>query len=307
MQTIKSLLRRLLRSSGYSIHDTRWIEYLEQHQCPWVPPGHFFSPYPNLDEIRRNEAQIFNQDKPILGIDLREEQQFEMLKTIGSLYPSMKFPEAKNPRCRYYFDNETYTYSDGIVLHAMLRIIQPKRLIEIGCGYSSAMILDTNELNFQSQLRITFVEPYPKVLRSLMKPQDEASVTIIESKLENLDPTLFEELAENDILFIDSTHVSKVNSDVNFIFFEILPRLRRGVHIHFHDIFYPFEYLKEWIYQGWAWQEAYLLHAFLQDNQRYQITYFQDFMFKKYHHYFEEYLPLCLKNGGGSLWLKKVC
>jgi hypothetical protein len=140
-----------------------------------------------------------------------------------------------------------------------------------------------------------------------MKPQDEASVTIIESKLENLDPTLFEELAENDILFIDSTHVSKVNSDVNWMFFEILPRLRKGVHIHFHDIFHPFEYPKEWIYQGWAWQEAYLLRAFLQDNQRYQITYFQDFMFKNFHHYFAQYLPLCLKNGGASLWLKKVC
>jgi len=125
--------------------------------------------------------------------------------------------------------------------------------------------------------------------------------------LQELNPALFEKLGENDILFIDSTHVSKVNSDVNFIFFEILPRLQKGVYIHFHDIFYPFEYIKEWVYQGRAWQEIYLLRAFLQDNPRYSIEYFQDFMFYKHLDFFKTHLPLCLKNSGGSFWLKKVC
>ena len=123
--------------------------------------------------------------------------------------------------------------------------------------------------------------------------------SIIASQLRDLDPSFFEKLEDNDILFADSTHVSKVNSDVNFIFFEVMPRLKRGAHIHVHDIFYPLEYIKEWIYEGWTWQEIYLLRDFLQDNPSCHIKYFQDFMFANHRLlYFEQYLPLCLK-----IWL----
>lgn len=188
----------------------------------------------------------------------------------------------------------------------MLRLVRPKQLIEIGCGFSSAMILDTNVLFLKNQMQLTFIELYPQLLHSLLKPQDRSSVKIVESRLQDVDVAVFETLEEGDVLFVDSTHVSKVNSDVNFMFFEVLPRLKKGVYIHFHDIFYPFEYLREWIYQGCAWQEAYLLRAFLMDNPRYQVIYFQDFMLKKHREYFAQHVPLCLKNGGGNLWLKKV-
>jgi hypothetical protein len=139
-----------------------------------------------------------------------------------------------------------------------------------------------------------------------MKPGDETRVTIVPSRLQDLDPDFFLQLEPNDILFIDSTHVSKVNSDVNCIFFEILPRLKSGVFIHFHDVFYPFEYVKEWVYEGRAWQELYLLRAFLQDNPLYQIVYFQDFLFRRHRRYFEDHLPQFLKNSGGNIWLRKV-
>lgn len=303
---MKSLVRQVLLNLGYSIHETAWIEQLKRGQCLHVPPGHFYSPHPDLEEVRAREESIFSREKAVLGIDLREEEQFQTLLKIADMYPSINFPESKTLEFRYYFDNPFYTYSDAIVLHAMLRIIQPHRLIEVGSGFSSAMTLDTNEFYFQNTIDVTLIEPHPELLYSLMKPQDKDRITIIASQLQDLDPSFFEKLENNDILFIDSTHVSKVNSDVNFIFFEVLPRLKRGVHIHFHDIFYPFEYIKEWIYQGWTWQEAYVLRAFLMDNPRYQITYFQDFMFNRHGQYFAEHLPLCLKNGGANLWLKKV-
>src|SRR5262245_20490736 len=303
---MKSLIRRILLSFGYAIHDAEWIDYLKRYKSPWMPPGHFYSPYPDLDEIRANEERIFYRDKPVLGIDLREKGQFETLTKIGRIYPSICFPETKTPEFRYYFDNPAYAYSDGIVLHAMLRIIKPRRVIEVGSGYSSAMMLDTNELFFQNRIELTCIDPYPDLLHSLMRPQDEDCIVIVPSKLQELDPCFFEKLGENDILFIDSTHVSKVNSDVNFIFFEILPRLQKGVHIHFHDLQYPFEYLKEWVYEGRAWHETYLLRAFLMDNPRYSIEYFQHFMFYRHHDFFQTHLPLCLKNYGGCFWLKKV-
>jgi hypothetical protein len=193
-----------------------------------------------------------------------------------------------------------------LVLHAMLRLIRPRRLIEVGCGYSSAMALDTNELCLDNSVRMTFVEPYPQLLYDLMNPGDKERVTIVPSRLQDLDPEFFLQLEANDILFIDSTHVSKVDSDVNYIFFELLPRLKSGVYIHFHDVFYPFEYPKEWVYEGRAWQELYMLRAFLQDNPRYEIVYFQDFMFGRHRRYFEDHLPLFLKNSGGNIWLRKV-
>ena len=304
--TVMALIQRVLRQFGYSMLRTDMIDYLKARQCPWVPVGHFFSPHPNLDEIRPQEEKIFNREKAVLGIDLKEQDQLKTLHAMGNLTPRIQFPDTRTPGFRYYFDNPAYSYSDGLVLHAMLRLIKPRRLIEVGCGYSSAMILDTNELCLGNTMRVTFIEPYPQLLHDLVKPSDKDYITVVPSRLQDLNPTFFEQLESNDILFIDSTHVSKVNSDVNFIFFEVLPRLKTGVYIHFHDVFYPFEYVKEWVYEGRTWQEIYLLRAFLQDNPVYHIIYFQDFMFTKHRRYFEEHMSLCLKNSGGNIWLRKV-
>jgi hypothetical protein len=119
---------------------------------------------------------------------------------------------------------------------------------------------------------------------------------------------LFDQLNENDILFIDSTHVSKTNSDVNKILFEILPRLKRGVLIHFHDIFYPFEYPKEWVLQwnGFGWNEDYILKAFLMYNNQFKIVMFNTFLEHFHKEWFKENMPLCLENEGGSIWLQKT-
>lgn len=302
----KNVIQRILRRFGYALHRADMIDYLKARQCPWVPAGHFYSPHVDLDEVRSHEKKIFSRERPILGIDLRESEQLRLLDSMVSLTPKIEFPDTQNPGFRYHFDNPAYSYSDALVLHMMLRLIRPRHMIEVGCGYSSAMALDTNELCLENTVQMTFVEPYPQLLLDLMKPGDNTRVTIAPSRLQDLDPDFFLQLDANDILFIDSTHVSKVNSDVNYIFFEILPRLKSGVYIHFHDVFFPFEYVKEWVYEGRAWQELYLLRAFLQHNPLYQIVYFQDFLFHKHRRYFENHLPLFLKNSGGNIWLQKV-
>ena len=93
----------------------------------------------------------------------------------------------------------------------------------------------------------TFIDPYPDLIISLIKENDKDNIKIIPSRLQDFDLREIETLESRDILFIDSTHVSKVNSDVNHIFFNIIPHLSPGVYIHIHDIFYPFEYPKDWI------------------------------------------------------------
>ena len=97
-----------------------------------------------------------------------------------------------------------------------------------------------------------------------------------------------------------------MSSDVNHIFFEILPRLSSGVHIHFHDIFYPFEYPKDWVYEGRAWNEAYVLRAFLQYNSAFRVVLMNTFMERYHESFFQERMPLCLKNTGASLWIRKM-
>jgi hypothetical protein len=107
------------------------------------------------------------------------------------------------------------------------------------------------------------------------------------------------------MLIIDSTHVSKTGSDVNHIFFEVLPALASGVLIHFHDIFYPFEYDKEWILGGRSWNEAYLLKAFLQYNDSFKIILFTRFLDEFYQEYFAKEMPLSQQDRGGSIWIKR--
>jgi hypothetical protein len=187
----------------------------------------------------------------------------------------------------------------------MIRHVKPKKIIEVGSGYSSAAALDTDELFFDNAIKCTFIEPYPELLLSLMKEGDKDRATIISSKLQSVSLNVFSELSAGDILFIDSTHVSKTNSDVNYVFFELLPSLAEGVYIHIHDIMFPFEYPKEWVYEGRAWNEAYLLRAFLQYNSTFEIVFFYNFLQYFHRERFADAMPLILKNPGGSIWLRK--
>jgi hypothetical protein len=217
----------------------------------------------------------------------------------------MPFQPEKCEGLRYYFENPAYSYSDAILLHCMIRFLKPKRIIEVGSGFSSCMILDTNELFFAGSIVTTFIEPYPELLLSLIKDKDKSKIKTIPSRLQEVDLGEFEALQANDILFIDSTHVSKINSDVNCIFFDILPRLSSGVHVHFHDIFFPFEYPKDWVYEGRAWNEAYLLRAFLQYNSAFRVVLMNTFMEYFNESFFQQKMPLCLRNTGGSIWIRK--
>jgi hypothetical protein len=300
----------MLNKLGYDIHT---IDYLNCVQIKrigdddWVPKGHFYSPYPDLAEIHAREEEVFDQNREMKGIDLREDAQLDWLRRIGDIYPQLPSYQAdKTPGLRYCYDNANFSYSDAIVLYSMLRLIEPKRLIEVGSGFSSAMILDTNELFFNRSMQLTFVDPHPERLEELLFPEDRTRVRITAQPVQQVGLSTFQELEDGDVLFIDSTHVSKVGSDVNYLYFEVLPRLSKGVYIHIHDIFLPFEYPKVWVYEGRVWNEAYILRAFLSYNPAFQIEYFQNMMYIKHREFFEENMPLCLKSGGDSIWIRKV-
>lgn len=274
----------------------------------FVPAGHFYSAVPDLDDVRQRERQIWPESVPISipGIELRTASQLALLDQLKPFYDEQSFPDEPVEGRRFYQRNDQFSYTDSLMLYSMLRHLQPRRVIEIGSGYSSAVMLDTNDLYLQDTVKFTFIEPYPDRLLRLLNAKDRVSQPIIQSKVQDVDLEVFEQLEAGDLLLIDSTHVSKVGSDVNFEIFNILPRLTTGVYIHIHDIFYPFEYGKDWIYQKRAWNELYLVRAFLQYNSAFEIVFFNHYMNLMHGPAIESRFPLLRKNFGGSLYLRKI-
>jgi predicted O-methyltransferase YrrM len=283
------------------------LNHIRAHYETWVPTGHFYSPYPDLDEVTRRASTIFDINKEMVGVDFKVDEQLAMFETMAQLLEEdLPFPADKGDEYRYYFDNPAYSWSDGMVLHAMLRHIKPRRIVEVGSGYSSAMTLDTTERWLDGAVDLVFVEPYTELLRSLLRPGDDDRVTIHEQAVQDVDLGVFTALEAGDVLFIDSTHVVKAGSDVNHLYFEVLPRLAEGVWIHIHDIFDPFEYAEIWVREGRAWHEAYLLRALLTFNDTFEIRWFQDYMWHHHSQLLESRLPLMAKNSGGNIWLQRA-
>lgn len=165
--------------------------------------------------------------------------------------------------------------------------------------------MDTNRIYFNNSIDIKCIEPYPNRLLSLLKEEDKSAVEIFDSFIQDIDIAFFKHLDSNDILFIESSHISKVLSDLNFIIFEVIPKLRNNVIIHFHDIFFPFEYPLRWYREGRFYNEAYILRAFLQNNNNYIITFWANFLTNKYIQKVKDVFPSIKENTGGSIWIKK--
>jgi hypothetical protein len=265
------------------------------------PPGHYYSAVPSAEDRMVFRPPVIGEHG-LPGVRLNGRRQFELLQKFKAYYDQSPFSEKKTGRMRYYFDNPSYSYTDALTLYCMIREFRPRRIIEIGSGHTSCLMLDTNELFFDNAIQLTFIEPYPELLLSLIRKSDRGHRLIAE-KLQDVDLGLFQTLEENDILFIDSTHVSKLNSDVNREILEILPVLKAGVLVHFHDIFWPFEYPVEWVRKGISWNEAYLLRAFLEFNDAFEVIYYSGYLHAFHAEWIQENMPLFLKNSGANIWL----
>jgi predicted O-methyltransferase YrrM len=266
------------------------------------PPGHFYSPIPDWTSVVREG--VVPDSCP--GIDVNEAEQLELLAALAQFHDHHPFSDDPSPGVRYFLRNNVFLAADGIVLYCMLRHLQHGRLIEVGSGYSSALILDT----VGEETELTFIEPNPDRVRKLLLAGDRPR--IYESPLQRVSLSLFTELEPGDVLFVDSSHVSKRGSEVNLLLFEILPSLRSGVYVHFHDIFWPFEYPLVWAARKWAWNEAYLVRAFLQYNPEFEIVLFTSYLEHAHSEALVDHLPLTSRRlpdwptlGPSSLWLRR--
>ena len=184
------------------------------------------------------------------GIELDDAGQLELLQALAAYQAEAPWADEPRPPLRFFYDNPNFRHGEAVVLYGMIRHLRPARIVEIGSGHSSCVVLDTNERFFGGSIECTFVEPYPELLRSLVREDDLERAKLLEAPLQTIGDDLFRSLQANDILLVDSTHVAKVGSDVNRIVFEVLPLLASGVHVHFHDVYYPFEYPRSWVLRG---------------------------------------------------------
>jgi len=278
-----------------------------RYKSTYAIPGHFYSPIPDMNEVAQNAERIWKKpEMEIPGLHMNPDNQYAHLRDFFNMADSLPFPEERNDKRRYYYQNPSFSYADAITLHCMMRKYKPKRIIEIGSGFSSAVMADTNELFFNNSINLTFIEPNPDFFFSVLPEKDRSENKIIVEKVQNVDLHIYDELEENDILFVDSSHVAKIGSDVNHEFFEIIPRLKKGVLIHFHDIFHPFEYPYDWIMEGRAMNENYILKAFLQYNDSFEVLFMSTYACTFFRNEIEKELPLFLKNSGGNFWMKKI-
>ncbi|MDB6169873.1 MAG: hypothetical protein JWM88_2737 [Verrucomicrobia bacterium] len=282
-------------------------EFHRQHE-EWMrffPPGHFYSPLPSKDEIALAFARgAFGP--PFPGVDMNESGQFARIERFAGYYPDQPFPEEPAPGRRFHLGNVSYGHYDAIMLYCMLREAGSRRVIEVGSGFSSAAMLDAADHALGHLVEFTFIDPDMSRLRPLLRPEDTARCRLIQQCVQDVPLAEFDRLQENDVLFIDSSHVSKVGSDVNRIFFDILPRLAPGVLIHIHDVAGNLDYPRDWLEEGRAWNEQYLLRAFLMYNPNYRIELFTSWLLNVRHAWFCERMPMCARGGGGQIWLRKL-
>jgi predicted O-methyltransferase YrrM len=271
-----------------------------------VTPNHFFFPIPDSEALTDN---LWEKESTLVGVNMNDKGQLRLLKEVFPKYEEETiFPKTKtgNPQ-DFYLNNGSFGAVDAEVLHSVIRHFKPKNVIEIGSGYSTLVSAKACLLNKQKNgviSELIAVEPYPN---EMLKQGFPGLTALIQKPLEQVELSLFSGLGENDIVFIDSTHVLKIGGDVKYLYLEVLPRLNSGVIVHSHDIFFPGEYPKQWVTGNhWFWTEQYLLQAFLTFNNEFEVLWASQYMTRRYPKEVALAFPSFTEESyPGSLWIKR--
>jgi predicted O-methyltransferase YrrM len=261
---------------------------------------HYYQPIPRIEDISK---QAWQRDR-LAGIDLNEGGQLSLLKQLNYQNELAVLPQDdKAGEVRYFYNNSNFGPGDAEIYYSIIRSFKPRRILEIGGGYSTSIAHLAVQANGNGTQHIC-VEPYEEPwLETLGLTQ------IIRSKVEDLPIELFASLRENDILFIDSSHVLRTGGDVWFEYLQILPSLNPGVLVHVHDVFLPYPYPKEWMTERRLyWTEQYLLQAVLQNNSSFEVLLALHFLSKEHHSELARVCPIYAAQPlrkPGSFWLRK--
>jgi Methyltransferase domain len=274
------------------------------------PPGHFYSPVVDPSQLQTRADQLWPADPTALGIDFNDaSHQHILLDVLPRHLPEYAYAEVLNdsPELRdFYTQNSQFSWLDARTLFALLREWRPARLIEVGSGYSTLLIADVNRRYCDGAIDVTCIEPYP---RDFLRKPIAGMSRILDLPVQRVALTVFSTLEAGDVLFIDSSHVAKTGSDVNFLLFEVLPRLAKGVRIHIHDIFLPNEYPCEWVLQeNRSWNEQYVVRALLMFSSGFRVLFGCSYALERFPELVRGALAFSDGRvfGGGSLWIERL-
>lgn len=263
---------------------------------------HYYEPLFNSKHLRFS----LRKERNLPGIDFNDSEQLDLLKKFSFNDELLKFPIHKtNIDREYYYDNGAFCSGDAEYLYNIIRHFKPKKIIEIGSGSSTlmasnALVKNASEGSNEHYDHIC-IEPYENSWL------EDIGVKVIRKKVENVGFDIFKSLNENDILFVDSSHIIRAQGDVLFEYLELFPSLNKGVVIHIHDIFTPRDYLDEWFGEKF-WNEQYLLEAFLTNNKDFRIIGATNYLSHKYHEQLSSKCPIYKIQDGrepGSFYLIK--
>jgi predicted O-methyltransferase YrrM len=237
-----------------------------------VTPVHFYEPVPDTRELGPN-VWASRSDAP--GVVLDEQRQIDLLATLAATFRGEYdnfASRGSNDPARYRTHNGGFESVDGEILYSLLRHLQPRRVYEVGSGWSTLLTSEAlvrNEAEGAHPCDYRVFDPYPGVV---VAGGVRGVSSLSRMRIQDVPLETFDELGENDVLFIDCSHVATIGSDARHICLEIVPRLQPGVVVHFHDIFMPDEYPRAWVEEmRWFWTEQYVVQAFLAFNDTFEV------------------------------------
>lgn len=238
-----------------------------------VTPVHFYEPIPDTRSIK---ADTWSTPSQLAGVDINEKRQLDLLSLFASTYAeeynTFSRSEPSYPY-DYTFTNPFFGCVDAEILYCMIRHFKPRRIIEVGSGFSTFVsaraVLKNQEEDRRHKCELVAIEPYPN---SALKRGFPGLSRLVTEHVQDIPLSEFGSLTENDLLFLDSSHALAIGSDVQYEYLAVLPGLNKGVLVHVHDVFLPAEYPKAWVLgMHRFWTEQYLLHGFLIHNHAFEI------------------------------------
>jgi hypothetical protein len=292
---VAAAIRRAMQGPDGSSHFRAWEE-----QGLHITPVSFYEPVP---DVRLLQEGLWIRPSPLQGIDMNEAAQIHL---VSEVFPQWvdefsDIPDQRRGEDAFFLGNGMFDGTDALAYYCLIRHLQPSQIIEVGTGFSTALAVRALKKNGRGD--IIAIDPYPSTKTLVLS--DRLTELII-SPVQEVDPEIFTRLSTGDILFIDSSHVSRIGSDVNYLVLEVLPRLPGGVLVHFHDIFLPLDYPKDWVLEKRRfWTEQYLLQAFLAFNSEYEVFLANSFLGMKHQDVLKSTFPTSPWWGGGSFWIRR--